>query len=224
MKVLILTLLAFIVSGCAHMKKPEPGDPLYAPVAPDVYQPKPATPGAVYQANFGLSLWDDSRARNIGDILTVFLDENTDSSKSAKTEITKEDTNDMTVTQLLGKLPTYKGDPFLNTDSVNNREFEGEAKSSQGNELTGSITVTVSNVLPNGNMVVRGEKWITLTDGKEYIRLTGIVRPVDVTPDNRVSSTRLANAQIEYSGTGAGADANRIGWGSRVFMSDWWPF
>ena len=219
-----IVLAMAALQGCASMKKAEPGAPEYAPVSPEIYQPQSASPGAIYQANYGLSLWSDSRARNIGDVLTVVLDESTDSSKSAKTEITKEDANEMSVTELLGTIPTLNGYEILSSDTENNREFAGESKSSQGNELTGNITVTVANVLPNGNLVIRGEKWITLTDGKEYIRLTGIVRPLDVTPDNRVSSSRIANAAIEYSGTGAGADANRVGWATRIFMSDWWPF
>lgn len=215
---------ALVLSGCSVLKKPSPGDPAFSPVAPESYSAPAPQEGSIYRDNYGLSLWSDSKASRIGDVLTIILDESTDSSKTAKTEISKEDTNALSVTQLLGTIPTWKGNQFLNSATDNTREFGGESKSSQNNALAGSLSVTVAKVLPNGNMIVRGEKWITLTDGKEYLRLTGIVRPFDVTPDNRILSSRVADAKIEYSGTGAGADSNRVGWASRIFMSDWWPF
>jgi len=90
--------------------------------------------------------------------------------------------------------------------------------------LAGNISVVVSEVLPNGNLVVRGEKWMTLNQGDEFIRITGIVRPQDIDPDNTVSSYLVANARIGYGGTGPVADANVLGWLTRFFISAVFPF
>src|SRR5690606_4314762 len=102
--------------------------------------------------------------------------------------------------------------------------FNGEADANQSNSLTGPITVTVADVLPNGLLAVRGEKWITLNNGDELIRLSGLIRPEAVGPDNSVLSTRIADARITYSGTGAFANASKPGWLSQFFMSPVWPF
>ena len=96
--------------------------------------------------------------------------------------------------------------------------------SSQSNSLSGNITVTVAAVHPNGNMLVRGEKLLTLNQGAEVVRISGLVRPVDVTPQNTVLSTQIADAQITYSGTGAIAQSNQQGWLARFFNSPYWPF
>lgn len=102
--------------------------------------------------------------------------------------------------------------------------FKGDAKSNQSNSLNGQITVHVLRVLPNGNLIIRGEKWLTLNTGQEFIRLTGIVRSEDVSSDNTVDSTRVANARISYSGKGSLAEAQETGWLSQFFMSTMWPF
>jgi flagellar L-ring protein precursor FlgH len=102
-------------------------------------------------------------------------------------------------------------------------DFEGDARANQSNNLVGNISVTVIHVLPNNNLVVRGEKWLTLNNGDEYIRLTGIVRPADVNPANEVVSTKIANARIQYSGTGAFSRAQTQGWLGKFFNSKWWP-
>ena len=90
--------------------------------------------------------------------------------------------------------------------------------------MNGSITVTVAEVLPNGNMIVRGEKWLTLNQGEEYIQISGIVRPQDVRTDNTIFSTLVADARIAYSGKGMLANANSPGWLARFFNSPIWPF
>jgi flagellar L-ring protein precursor FlgH len=102
------------------------------------------------------------------------------------------------------------------------RSFEGSAKSDQSNSLRGSISVTVAEVLPNGILRIRGEKWLKLNQGDEYIRLTGLVRPEDIGTDNTIPSSKVADARIAYGGTGEFDDANRMGWLSRFFNSEWW--
>ena len=106
----------------------------------------------------------------------------------------------------------------------NDAAFDGQGSSSQSNRLNGDITVTISRRMPNGNLVVRGEKWITINQGREFIRVSGLVRPIDIEPDNSVPSAKVANASITYAGRGALADANAPGWLARVFMSPKLPF
>jgi flagellar L-ring protein precursor FlgH len=102
-------------------------------------------------------------------------------------------------------------------------ESKGSGTADQRATLTGSITVTISEVLPNGNLVIRGEKQLALSEGSEFIQVAGIVRPQDVAPDGTVQSRRLANAQIAYRGTGELANASKAGWGSKALFG-WWPF
>jgi len=104
------------------------------------------------------------------------------------------------------------------------QSFKGQAKASQSNSLRGNISVSVVKVLANGGLVVRGEKWVMLTNGNEYIRITGIVRSEDVNADNTVSSQKIANARIQYGGTGDFANAAEKGWLTRFFNSKWMPF
>ena len=171
-----------------------------------------------------MSLFEDPKARRVGDILTVVLSERTQASKSANTE-TKKDANVQVPAPLVfGRPVTAGGVEILATDIESNTKFKGEADSDQSNRLDGSITVSVAQVLPNGNMVIQGEKWLGLNQGEEVIRLRGIVRPRDVSPDNTVLSTKIANAEIRYTGVGALADSNSPGWLTRFFNSPIWPF
>jgi flagellar L-ring protein precursor FlgH len=112
----------------------------------------------------------------------------------------------------------------LNASMGSESEFEGSAKASQSNSLKGNISVSVVKVLSNGGLVVRGEKWLMLTNGSEYIRITCIVRSEDVNADNTVSSQKIANARIQYGGTGDFANSTEKGWLTKFFNSKWMPF
>jgi len=232
-----LILLAGCVwlSACASAPPAKPNDPAFAPVQPGALMPPPPANGAIYQQGYGLSLWEDQRARRVGDVLTVVLQEQTTSTKKSGTTIKKENKTDMDAPTLFGMSPAIKTPGIVtgvtDSDSLtleNNveatREFTGSGDADQSNKLQGSITVTVADVLPNGVLVVRGEKWMTLTNGEEFIRIQGLVRTSDIRPDNSVLSTRLADARITYSGTGELADAAQQGWLSRFFNSKWWPY
>lgn len=222
-----LLLITGMLGGCATAPAPRPGDARYSPVMP-VSQPEgERATGSIYASGAGISLWEDKRARRIGDIITLYLDERTVSSKTNTTAIDKDDQIDMGVASLLGTDPnTRVNGTTLNMaiNADNSRAFEGDANSDQSNRLQGQISVTVADVLPNGVLVVRGEKWMTFSQGDEFIRIEGMLRPSDVAPDNTAYSTRLADARITYSGTGALADAQVQGWASRFFGSKWWPF
>lgn len=224
--------LLALLSGCASMHQAPSAD--YRASYPPVAQPPVATNGAIYQSGYGMALFEDIKARRIGDTITIVLQERTQASKDAKTETSKE--NDISIANptLLGSTPEFNAPGILplasnrgNTlaaELSSDQEFKGEGTSSQGNSLTGNITVTVADVLPNGNLVVRGEKWLTLNQGDEYIQISGIVRPIDVRADNTVLSGQVADARITYSGKGMVADSNKMGWLSRFFASAIWPF
>jgi flagellar L-ring protein precursor FlgH len=125
---------------------------------------------------------------------------------------------------VLGKAVTIKGNPITSASIDDSSKFAGEGDSAQSNSLTGYITCTVTRVLPNGNLYIRGEKWIGINQGSEYVRLSGVVRPIDIAPDNSVPSLKVGAANISYGGKGALADANNQGWLSRFFNSPWTPF
>lgn len=225
-----VVLAALVVSGCTT-EVVKPDDPMYAPIQPTALVPPERQDGSLYQARYSMGLFNDRRAHRIGDILTVVLSEETNASKTANTEITKEADIQFDPGVILGKnmgqeissLPILDQIGLL-TSLSQNREFTGEGDSDQSNSLTGQITVTVSNVMPNGVLEIRGEKWMTFNQGDEYIRIKGLVRPDDITDDNTIQSQRIADARITYSGTGDLADANKQGWGSRFFNSEFWPF
>lgn len=216
-------LLAVVGLGGCVSKPPEPDNPYYAPIQPAQMQQPKAIDGAIYQAGAGMDLYGDGRAYRVGDILTVELTENTQSSKSASTSVGKDNSLSIGAPNVLGRELSVFGNP-LSASAESSSSFDGDGSSDMSNSLSGNITVTVHQVLPNGTMLVRGEKWLTLNQGDEYIRISGLVRRQDIGPNNSVESTRLADARISYSGTGAAHDANVMGWMSRFFISPLWPF
>ncbi|MCE3253049.1 MAG: flagellar basal body L-ring protein [Cellvibrio sp.] len=221
-KKMALVLMLIGLSGCFTNTKPIPDDPAYAPtIASNMVVPQ-RTEGALYQDIYGLNLFDDRKAHFVGDVITVTLSERTVSRKSSGVATGKKSGVDFNAGPLLGANPTIKGREFTTT-LEQDRTFDGSADADQSNSLQGNITVTIAEILPNGNLMVRGEKWITLNRGDEFIRISGLVRPEDIAPDNTILSTRLANAKISYSGTGALADASSMGWLSRFFNSALWP-
>lgn len=220
MRIATLLLLAGALGGCATAPRVEPPEALPQPA---LQAPPRETNGAIFQAGYDVRLYEDRTARRVGDIVTVVLEEETDASKEAETNIDKDSSLSMPVPTLLGQVPTYRGEP-ISFEVDTEREFEGSGDSSQSNELSGTLSATVIRVEPNGNLVIQGQKRLTLNQGDEYVTITGVVRPEDVGADNTVSSTRVASARISYTGTGALADSNAMGWLSRLFNSALWPF
>lgn len=214
-------LASVLLSGCLSVDPSRP-EPTYKPAYPRVAAAEPASLGAIYQTAGGLSLFRDSRASQIGDLLTIQLEERTSSSKSAETTIKKESEHKLPNPSVFGKLIDGSTDDL--NDINNTAEFNGEAESDQSNSLSGTLSAVVAEVLPNGLLLVQGEKWLNLNRGEEYVRVSGLVRPADISADNSVSSLRLADARIAYSGTGALADSNRSGWLSRFFLNPILPF
>lgn len=216
------TLMAALLLGGCMATQPT-RDPSYMPPRPVMPQQTHVNNGAIYQTGFGVRLFEDQRARRVGDILTIVLQETTQASKSASLETGRDNNIDIGAPTLLGGGVTNNGDDILAANLDSSQDFDGEGTSEQSNSLTGRITVTVTDVLPNGYLMVRGEKVLTLNRGDEFIRFSGIVRPLDIRTDNSVLSTQVADAQIIYSGNGEVAEASRHGWLSRFFLA-FWPF
>lgn len=199
-------------------------DPEFAPVRPVSVEPLPVSDGSIYKSGFGVALFEDAKAHRIGDIITIILQEKTNASKSASTNTAKDAEVSIAAPTLFGQGVTRNGRDILSASIDAERDFAGEGDSTQSNSLTGRITVTVVDVFSNGNLMIRGEKLLTLNQGSEHVRISGIVRASDVSPTNTVFSTQVANARIVYGGQGVLADANTKGWLQRVFDSNWWPF
>lgn len=213
-----------LLSGCAVVPQTEKPDTAeFAPVEVSSKSRQPLSAGSLFSAEVGVNLYDDRRAYRAGDIITVTLNERTVSSKSAETKIDKDGTVEFGEDSILGRLVDIKGNSLL-TNVDQTRSFDGSGETDQQNRLQGSIAVTIADVMPNGLLVIRGEKWMTLTNGQEFIRISGLIRPDDVASNNTVSSTKVADARISYSGTGDLAAANKQGWASRFFNSSVWPF
>lgn len=213
--------LAF-VSGCAVLP-PQRGDTGFRPAMPPTPSPSLKSSGAIFQAGYERAWFEDIKARRIGDILTVLLVEKTNAQKSANTATARDTEIDIPNPTVFGGDVKMFGRKILENDLESQSAFDGEGDSAQSNKLDGNITVSVVGVLPNGNLLVQGEKWITINQGDEYIRMQGIVRPVDIRPDNTVLSTKVGNAQFAYGGTGVLADTNRQGWLTRFFSTVIWP-
>lgn len=219
-----VALVALVFSAGCSMNPPQPAEPAFAPVRPIVAEAPPIENGSIFQSGYGMALFSDVSAKRVGDVITVILQENTAAKKSSSTKTKKDSSVDMTVPTILGAAVTKNGLDLLSAELDTKRKFDGSGDAAQSNSLTGRITVTVSEVLANGHLIVQGEKRLTLNQGGESIRFSGIVRPADIRSDNTVNSASVANAEIIYSGTGTIADANTAGWGTRIFNSAWWPF
>lgn len=215
-------LLAALVAGCAHT--PAEYESTWEPALPPDPMAASSGNGAIYQSGQDVRLFENTVARRVGDTLTIRLVENMNASKSSSTSTSKGTAVEMTGPTIAGRPVTVNGIEVLAGAVDNKSSFDGEGSSSQQNSIFGDITVTVAKRWPNGNLFVRGEKWITINQGREYVRVSGIVRAVDIEPDNTVPSTKIADARITYAGRGALADANRPGLLSRFFNSPWLPF
>jgi len=214
-----------LLSGCMSTvnNKPIADDPYYAPIYPAAPPVNIVKTGSLFNASNLNSLYADVKARRVGDIIEVVLSESTSAKKKANSNTKKENSAKLSPVTALGKNVTVGGN-LLSLGLNQNSQFKGTGSADQSNSLTGSISVSVVQVLENGNLIVRGEKWITLNNGEEFIRLNGIIRPQDISADNRIESIRVANARIQYSGTGSFADSQKAGWLARFFNSSWWPF
>lgn len=208
----VAALLLPLAACAAPYQRPSAEfSPSYAP--PPVQPAQPT--GGIYQPGRFASLVEDNRARRVGDVLTIALVEKTQATKSASSNTSRKSG----VSIDLPDAKPFSWVPKGLLSGGGDSSFAGQGTAAQSNQLSGEVTVTVAQVMPNGNMLVRGQKLIRLNRGEEYVQISGIVRPQDVTPDNRVPSTRVADARIAYSGTGEIAQQSRMGWLQRFFTA-----
>ncbi len=216
-----ITAALTLISGCATVN---PFDESYEPPYPSQPVFSPPSSGSIYNDGTDVRLFEDRKATRVGDILTVRLRERTDATKNSQTSTSKETEATLANPTVFGRPITKDGTPLFEGSLSGDSSFDGAGSSSQSNSLLGEITVTVVERFPNGNLRIRGEKWVTLNQGREFIRLSGIIRPDDIGTDNSLESFRIADAQITYSSKGVLAAANRQGPISRFFNSLFHPY
>ena len=210
-KGLLPILTGLLLAGCASA--PQDFEPDFRPTAPDPEPVASAPSGSLFLSS-RTAWFGEARASRVGDTVTILLQESTQSNRSATISTSRESTNDFMSAGQVDILSA--GSNFVNVPGMfdgSTSESTGSGQSGQSASLTGSLTATVVEVLPNGNFVVQGEKILALTEGSERVRVRGIIRPRDISQMNTVLSYRLANAQIRYEGRGDLAScAPRLGY------------
>ena len=184
----------------------------YPPAMPQQPPPPPKKNGTIFQAGYQANLYQDKVANQIGDIITIRLEEQTRGEYRATTRTDKK-------AKLNYPIPTIFGKPVdaMEVQTDTSQKFDSRGDSAQQNRLTGKLTVSVIEHLPNGNLVIQGESWVTINQGQEYLKLRGIVRPEDIEPNNVVSSQRVAAAMITYGARGQAGYATRGGLATKLF-------
>jgi flagellar L-ring protein precursor FlgH len=218
----LLLSAALVLGGCTVLQEDQGRD--FTATWPEAEQAPETTAGAIYQQGTEVRLWQNVTARNVGDTLTIRLEESTNAEKSVTTNTSKTTEATMTGPTIFGRPVTVNGVPVLEGSMNNDSSFNGNGASKQSNALDGALSVTVAKRFANGNLLVRGEKWIAINSGKEFVRMQGIVRPSDIAPDNSVVSWKVADAYISYGGQGTVANASKPGWLYRFFNSPKTPF
>ena len=218
-------LLALSLTACTNVLPPQAltHSPQFEPVYPVQNARETMATGAIYVGRQSDSWFGKGRNFQVGDVITVLLNESTQAARTQNGTITRDSSNNLVPTGLQNYgagLGGFMKGINLTGGSVSNK---GTGAADQQASLSGSVAVAVVEVMPNGNLVLRGEKQLALTEGSEVIQVAGIIRPEDVAPNNTVQSRRLANAQIAYRGTGDLANATRAGWGTSALLK-LWPF
>ena len=228
-KTVIALLIASTLTACVSHPSLEHPDylvPEYEPVAVPATEERGSS---LYSPYTEVALFEDVKGYRRGDIINVLLAERTSAQKSSGTNVSKSNEATIENPTLGGEqrdtLGSFRGyDWNFGFGLSSDQSFTGASGSNQSNTLSGSIAVTVVEELPRGNLLVQGEKWISLNEGHEFIRVRGIIRRSDIAQNNTVLSTQIADARIAYGGSGVTKDANRMGWLSRFFNSAVQPF
>ena len=217
---LLIALGSVSLTGCmSNRAMPERVND-FSPVMPQTSISEKVIDGSIYSGGMNDGLFGDRKAYRVGDLITILLREQTAALKSAESDISRTSKNTVLSASQIAKLASPGGFPLSEDSDLEDNVISnlGEGSQSQSNELGGDITVSVVRVLPNGNLVVRGEKLIVLTHGDEYVQVSGVIRPDDIQPDNTILSKRIANAQITYSGDGEMHDATKMPWMNALLM------
>ena len=215
MKVLLLVLAGLALSACTTVPPTNVHQPMTARPAPRGENPAPN--GSIYQAGVSRTLFEDRRARYVGDTLTITITETTSASTASNTKASRSGSISASVPSVSG-LPG-KSLQGLELSASSDITHDGKGDAAAKNAFTGSITVTVIEVLANGNLLVSGEKQVSVGAGTEYIRLSGVVNPYFINAANTISSTNVADARIEYKESGVISEAQVMGWLARFFLS-----
>ncbi|ARP94313.1 flagellar basal body L-ring protein FlgH [Bordetella genomosp. 13] len=207
------------MAGCA-LVPPEPvvlGPTTAVPPAPPMQVARPT--GSIFQPTVygNYPLFEDRRPRNVGDVVTIVLEERTNAAKNVATNTNRQGSVGLGI----GAMPNFIDgvvNADMDADASGENAMQGTGNSSANNTFTGNITTTVVGVLPNGNLQVAGEKQIAINRGSEYVRFSGVVDPRSITGNNSVSSTRVADARIEYRSKGTMDEVQTMGWLQRFFL------
>jgi flagellar L-ring protein FlgH len=230
-----LAVLAFLSNGCSapqvrQAPVAEPATREASLLSPPIQQyppPAPKTEGSLFTDDAAFNLFDDVRAHRIGDIVTINIVENSSASKQASSDMTRDSNLGAGLTALFG-YETSLGfnDSFTPESALDvqyRSKYKGKAKTDRSDKMAAQISARVIQILPNGNLVIRGSREVTVNYEKQFIILQGVVRPEDIAQDNTVLSSYIADARIDYRGEGDMNRQLRKGWGTR-FIDTIWPF
>jgi flagellar L-ring protein FlgH len=221
----LVAIASLGLAGCVTTQhEPLQYSPEFAPVYPAALQVPAQSTGGIFnaQSNAGFFAGGGQRFR-VGDVITVLLSEQAQANRTQNTTTSRESNNDALPSGFntkIGNISPFTDGINLNTATI---DSTGSGTAGQQASLTGEVAVTVVDVLANGNLVLRGEKQLALSEGTEVIQVSGVIRPTDVSPNNTVQSRRLANAQIAYRGSGELQQASSAGWATRLLFN-FWPF
>lgn len=218
-----LLVTSLLLGGCAQFpREPLVHQPMTARTDTQVRPVAPVN-GAIYRTGFGAqALFEDQRPRNVGDILTILVSENVNASKTSAVNTSRDSSASTALTLVPQLIGAIFGDLISSTqDAKANGKNDLSAKGGANatNTFNGTITVTVVEVLHNGNLLVSGEKQMLINQGTEFIRFSGVVNPRTVSANNTVPSTQVADARIEYSAKGYINEVQTMGWLQRIFLN-----
>ena len=212
---LLSSVLCLLLAACTTVPPTNVHQPMT--VRPQARGTTPAANGSIYQPGVSRTLFEDRRARYVGDTMTITISETTSASTASSTNVSRTGSITAAVPAVVG-LPG-KSLQGIELSANSGISHAGEGDAAARNVFTGNIAVTVIEVLPNGNLLVSGEKQVSIGHGTEYIRLSGVVNPYFISTANTISSANVADARIEYKATGAISEAQVMGWLARFFMS-----
>jgi flagellar L-ring protein FlgH len=214
--ILLMGIAAVTMAGCASTT---PGTAVHQPMSVRPESKDFAAPGngAIFNTASSRPLFEDRRARFVGDTLTINIVEKTQASKKSDTKAERSQSYDLSVPSVVN-LP-LKGAQGMTLGVESGNKFGGTGSNTSSNDFVSTITVTVIDVYPNGNLLVSGEKQLGLKDGEEFIRFSGVVNPNTITGANTVQSTQVADARMEFKANGFVDSTNSMGWLSRILVN-----
>ena len=221
--VLIGIVILSLVGSCGSDRNK--GSLVAFPAAPppEIPQPKPS-PGSLFTGYS--NLFSDPKAHRVGDVVTITVYENLSGSGSVQNDTSKKSSYNLSVSKpiLFGRpFPGRSKDPLVGFSTAPSKSFAGKGSTSRSAKLIATISARVVKVYPNGDLYIVGKKVVKINDDEEVLRISGIVRPEDIGPDNTVPSSKIADMYVEYNGKGYFNQESRPGWLAR-FLAKIWPF